>query len=139
MAMSKHVLLITNSSTDEEIALIKTTLEQTQDQLPIQLSLAHVVPNLPACYFNIPSMVLLTEQYYEEAKKYLTQVGETLKVSQHDQWLISGKMNTEILRLANKLKVQFILASRATISDLHIKFDKKHPLFLRSISAVGSL
>ena len=124
MSTPKHVLLVTNAVTDTEISLIHDALKQAaNDNLPIKLSLVHVIPNLPTCYFNIPSMGVLIEKYYDEAKHSLTQVGKHLGISKKDQWLISGKIRTEVLRLANKLKSSFILASSQQIHFIFCSWD----------------
>ena len=123
MGELKKVLIVTNSATDNEISEIKQALvEAAQKGIIIQLSLVHVIPTLPACYFNIPSIVLLAERYYEEAKQTLACVGNMLKIQQENQWLITGKIRTEVLRLASKLKCNFILASSKSLPDLHKNF-----------------
>src|SRR5476651_2044548 len=99
----KNVLVITNSTTEAEIAQIKMAIEQHQQNMPIKLHLVHVIPSLPTCYFNIPSTVLLAERYYDEAEKCLTSVGTALGVEKQNQWLITGRIKTEVLRLAGKL------------------------------------
>ena len=127
---SKNVLLVTNSATHEEIIQVKNAfLDAAQQGLRVRLSLVHVIPNLPTCYFNIPSMAQLAEQYYSEAKQCLTSAGEILSIAKRDQWLITGRIKTEVLRLANKLGTQFILAGSSNISDLHkgISFNKHNP------------
>lgn len=122
----KNVLLVTNATTNDEIMQIKNAFIQAHQQnFKIRLSLVHVIPTLPTCYFNIPSMVLLAERYYEEAKRSLTVVGETLGVAKRDQWLITGRIRSEVIRLANKLETNFILASSTTIQDLHASYFKK--------------
>lgn len=133
MDRAKHVLLVTNATTDGEVTLIKAAINQYQQQgMKIRLSLVHVIPNLPTCYFNIPSMVQLAEKYYEEAQRALTTVGHTLGISKNDQWLITGRIRTEVLRLASKLNTQFILASSTQIPELHqsamMKKEQNHML-----------
>lgn len=119
----KQVLLVTNSATEAEISEIKQSIIHAENHgIKIKVCLVHVIPTLPTCYFNIPSMVLLAERYYEEAKQNLTYVGNLLHIAQKDQWLISGRIRTEVLRLANKLKSSFILASSASVQDLHKTF-----------------
>lgn len=131
MVESKNVLLVTNSATDGEVLLIKEAFAHAKEQnLEIKLNLVHVIPSLPTCYFNIPSMVLLTESYYEEATHALTSIGQSLNVSKSDQWLITGKIRTEVLRLANRLHTNFILASSTSIQDLHKSF-----LFLKNVQS----
>jgi hypothetical protein len=126
MNESKNVLLVTNATTEEEINFIKTAVKN-QHGLSIKLSLVHVIPSLPTCYFNIPSTVLLAERYYDEAEKSLTSIGKVLGIEKKDQWLITGRIKSEVLRLANKLGAQFILASSSNISKLHKTTSKKEP------------
>lgn len=115
----KQVLIVTNAITDEEVNQIKQAFSaESTPTVDIKLSLVHVIPRLPTCYFNIPSMGILIEKYYDEAKESLTKVGEHLNVAKKDQWLISGKIRTEVLRLANKLGSSFILASAQQIQEL---------------------
>src|SRR6266567_7710947 len=115
MDTHKNILVVTNSIVEEEITQIKNAFFNNENNekmdLKIKLSLVHVMPTLPSCYFNIPSMVLLAERYYEEAKKSLTDVGQQLNISPKDQWLVTGRMRREVLQLANKLNTDFILAS----------------------------
>lgn len=119
MEKMKQVLIVTNSITDDEVVQIKKAFSnETAPALDIKLSLVHVIPHLPTCYFNIPSMGLLIEKYYDEAKASLSQVGQLLSIAKKDQWLISGKIRTEVLRLANKLNSNFILASAHQIQEL---------------------
>lgn len=119
MEQKKHVLLVTNAVTDEEITQIKEAVKTPQIvPISIKVSLVHVIPTLPTCYFNIPSMIMLADRYYQEARENLTRVGDELNVSKKDQWLIMGKMRTEVLRLAHKLNVQFILANTAHLMEL---------------------
>jgi hypothetical protein len=132
----KNVLLVTNAATDEEIKLVKDAFVHAgQKGMRIKLSLVHVIPNLPTCYFNIPSMAQLAEQYYGEAKQCLAAAGDALTISKKDQWLITGRVKTEVLRLANKLNANFILASSASIQDLHNTLTKdRQPTQIRNIN-----
>ena len=143
MSETKNVLLVTNSTTDGEIILIKEAINHAKAQnIDIKLSLVHVIPNMPTCYFNIPSMVLVAERYYEEATQTLTLISETLDVAKKDQWLITGRIRTEVLRLAQKLKTHFILASSTSIQDLHKSFlfaRRNDSTPIRSISSLVSM
>jgi hypothetical protein len=119
MDRKKQVLIVTNAITDEEVLQIgKAFSIENADAQQIKLTLVHVIPRLPTCYFNIPSMGILIDKYYDEAKQSLAQVGKHLNVPKKDQWLISGKIRTEVLRLANKLNASFILASAEQIQEL---------------------
>lgn len=119
MEQKRHVLLVTNAVTDEEVTQVKEAV-RTPQIVPVsfKVSLVHVIPTLPTCYFNIPSMIMLADRYYQEARENLTRVGDTLNVSKKDQWLIMGKVRTEVMRLASKLNVQFILANTAHLLEL---------------------
>lgn len=139
MSKTKNVLLVTNAATEKEILTVREAFTQAaQHGLNIRLSLVHVIPNLPTCYFNIPSMVLLTEQYYHEAKALLTSAGNTLGIARKDQWLITGRMKTEVLSLAEKLHAQFILASSISILDLHKTSHFKKESAFASIQSMGN-
>lgn len=119
MDRKKQVLIVTNAITEDEVTQIKKAFSpEHSPKVEIKLSLVHVIPRLPTCYFNIPSMGVLIEKYYDEAKQSLTHVGKHLSVAKKDQWLISGKIRTEVLRLANKLGSSFILASAQQIQEL---------------------
>ena len=138
MSEAKNVLLVTNGATEEEIHLIKEAIHQQHD-MPINVVLVHVIPSLPTCYFNIPSTVLLAERYYDEAEKCLTTIGKQLGVEKNHQWLITGRIKTEVLRLANKLKTQFILASSTTLSELHNALLSKRHLSAASVQSMSNL
>ena len=133
----RNILLVTNATTEDEIALIKAAIANQQN-LNIKLNLVHIIPTLPTCYFNIPSTVLLAERYYDEAEKCLTIVGDTLGVEKKDQWLITGRIKNEVMRLANKLKAQFILASSINIPELHKSLWSKNENST-SIQSISSL
>ncbi|OGT57982.1 MAG: hypothetical protein A3F43_06940 [Gammaproteobacteria bacterium RIFCSPHIGHO2_12_FULL_42_10] len=119
MEQKKQVLVVTNEMSDEEVIQIRNAFEKEATKWScMQLTLVHVIPRLPTCYFSIPTMGILVEKYYDEAKNTLTQVGKHLQVSRQDQWLISGGIRTEVLRLATKLGSSFILASARQIQEL---------------------
>jgi hypothetical protein len=119
MERNKQVLIVTNAMTEDEVLQIKRAFsEKTTPQMKIRVSLVHVIPHLPTCYFNIPSMGMLIEKYYDEAKQCLLQVGKHLSIAKNDQWLITGKIRTEVLRLASRLNSSFILASSQQIQEL---------------------
>jgi hypothetical protein len=141
MSAPRHILLVTNSTTEAEIAEIKQVMSAPAEKklFNIKLSLVHVIPPLPTCYFNIPSMVMLAERYYEEAKQSLACIGDMLSILQHDQWLITGKPRSEVLRLANRLNTHFILASSTIIPELHksFLFRKEHKTPIKNINQLS--
>ena len=124
---NKNVLLVTTSTNEVEITQIKQALNKYKEAgTNIKLSLVHVISNLPTSYFHIPSMVLLAKRYHDEEQKSLMMVGTELGVSKSDQWLITGNIRTEVLRLSRKLNSHFILAGAAIIKELHRSFLFKH-------------
>lgn len=134
MDKRKQVLIVTNAITEEEVMQIRKAFSSDfASKDDVKLSLVHVIPRLPTCYFNIPSMGMLIEKYYDEAKQSLNQVGKHLNVSNKDQWLISGKIRTEVLRLANKLGSSFILASAQQIQEL------QRSLFFKNIHQYAAI
>lgn len=138
----KQVLLVTNAISNAEMMEVKKALVRAPySNLHIKLSLVHVIPRLPTSYFNIPSMMLLVERYYEEAKDYLTRVGEGLDIKKQDQWLLAGKIKTEVLRLAKKTDSHFILASSQYLPELQeAGFKKEHNhTILSSMAPLTSL
>lgn len=118
MDNSKQVLIVTNSIMEEEVAQIRKAFSAEFAGTPVRLTLVHVIPRLPTNYFTIPAVGMLIQKYYDEAKSTLTTVGTRLGIAKNDQWLISGKIRTEVLRLANKLGSNFILASAQQITEL---------------------
>lgn len=131
MLKRKKVLLVTNSISDSELNEIKCAIAEPAHQVDVELSLVHVIPRLPMCYFNLPSIGLLLEKYYEEAKQCLSQVGLVLSIPQKNQWLVSGKTRTEVLRLAGKLQSDFVLASSEQIQEL------QRSLFFKNIEQLA--
>lgn len=126
---NKHqVLIVTNAITSNEISEIKHAFdEKFSHNMNIKLSLVHIIPRLPTCYFNIPAMGVLMEKYYLEARELLSHVGSHLDIPAKDQWLISGKARSEVLRLASKLGSSFVLAGAEQIKEL------QHSLFFKNI------
>jgi hypothetical protein len=122
----KQILIVTNAITDEEVLQISHAFPESASEENMKFSLVHVIPRLPTCYFNIPAMGMLIERYHDEAKQSLYQVGNMLNVNTHDQWLITGKIRTEVLRLANKIGSTFILASSQQIKELQRSLFFKH-------------
>lgn len=119
MDKKKQILIVTNAMTDKEVDQIKQAFSpEVKQSMDIKISIVHVIPHLPTCYFNLPSMGMLIEKYYEEARQSLFEVGKQLNIAKKDQWLITGKIRTEVLRLANKLSTDFILASAQQIQEL---------------------
>ena len=138
---NKNVLLVTNATNEIEIQQIKYAHIQSKNHgTVIKLSLVHVIPMLPVSYFHIPSMALLARRYSEEAQNTIAFIGNELNVPHCDQWLITGKIRMEVLRLAKKLNTHFILASSTSIQDLHKSFlFKQNKTPIKNINLIGDI
>ena len=133
MIKRKQILVVTNAITEDEVLQIKTAFDSELAPQNVKINLVHVIPYLPTCYYSIPSMGMLLERYFDQAKESLNQVGNHLGVAKKDQWLISGKIRTEVLRLANKLGSSFILASAQQIQEL------QRSLFFKNIHQYAAI
>lgn len=134
MDKNRQVLVVTNAITSDEVSEIKNAFDDKFAlNMNIKLSLVHIIPRLPTCYYNIPAMGLLMEKYYVEARELLNHVGSSLSIPMKDQWLISGKARSEVLRLANKLGSSFILAGAEQIKEL------QNSLFFKNIHQYESI
>jgi hypothetical protein len=66
MESRKQVLVVTNSITEDEVSKIHQAFSsECASKMDVKLSLVHVIPHLPTCYFNIPYMGMLVEKYYD--------------------------------------------------------------------------
>lgn len=140
MSDAKNVLMVTNSASEIEISEVRSAFTQANSKaLSIRLRLVHVIPSLPACYFNMPSMVRLAEHYYEEATRSLSAVGTALGVGKKDQWLITGKIRPEVLRLATRLETHFILAGKECIQELRQSFLLQNRSRLTPVQGIHTL
>ncbi len=134
MDRKKQVLIVTNEITEDEVVQIRQSVNSSYaPQINIQLTLVHVLPRFQSGYFNISSMNSLVERCYAEARRSLQEIGKRLGVAQKDQWLISGKIRTEVLQLANRLGSNFILASAQQIQDL------QRSLFFKNIHQYAAI
>ena len=85
MDKRKQILIVTNAITEEEVLSIKDAFSSDYaPKLQLNISLVHVIPRLPTCYFNIPSMGMFIEKYYDEAKQSLTTVVKRLRIAKND-------------------------------------------------------
>lgn len=128
----KQVLIVTNGVTEAELAKMKEAfIPKYAPKLDVKINLIHVIPPMPSCYFDIPSMSKLVENYYVEARAALDKIAAELQVGKVEQWLISGRIRIEVLRLANRLGDCFILAGAEQLEVL------QHSLYFKSIDQTG--
>lgn len=111
MTIYKHVLLAADFF--EQGDQVAQKAKQIAEQNQAQLSLVHVVDNLPitdpAYGPIIPFDVDLTQQLIEATKKHLSELGEKLGVPTERQWLEMGSPKLEIVRVAEENQVDLIV------------------------------
>lgn len=106
----KHILLAVDFSEHGKQASAKA--RQLAEQNQAQLSLVHVVENLPitdAAYGPIPFDVDLTQEWLDASKKRLADFGAALGVPEQQQWLEMGSAKLEIVRVAEENGVDLIV------------------------------
>lgn len=110
MNLYKHVLLAVDFYDQEQ--LVKIRARQLAEQNQAQLSLIHVVENLPitdAAYGPIPFDTDLTQEWLEASKRRLQKLGEELGIPEQRQWLEMGSAKLEIVRVAEENQVDLIV------------------------------
>lgn len=112
-----NVLLIINHATDEELQTVKNTFQKITADTPLRLHLLYVKPNMPTCYFHMPSMAGMSNECNIGAKASLNHAGEILEVPSTHQWLATGNASAETRKLAKRLNTSFIIAG----SIMHTK------------------
>jgi hypothetical protein len=140
MDEKKHVLIVTNSLSTVEIQQVNKTFNQMQSQgIKLKVSLLYVKPYFPTCYFHIPSMIALSEDFEEEAKETLKEIGEKLGTSVENQWIATGRIKSETLKIAATLGVDFILSSSSIHRELTQAFNFKRSRFALPIETADSI
>lgn len=119
MEDTRHILLLSNAlSESENISLVQSLKELRMDNPKLKISLLYVKPYFPTCYFHIPSMVTLSEEFEEEAKETLNNLGQRLNVTPEHQWIATGRVKPETLKIAATLGVDCILLSTSLHKEL---------------------
>ncbi len=136
----KHVLLVANALTMPEIEEVSASIHHMKSiGTDIKISLLYVKPYFPTCYFHIPSMIALAEDFEQEAKTLLTSLGERLELNADSQWIATGRVKPETLKLAATLQVDFILTSSSIHRELHQAFGFKNHRYTLPIHTIESL
>ncbi len=111
MTLYKHILLAADFF--EQGGQVAEKAKRIAEQNQAQLSLVHVVDNLPitdpAYGPMIPFDVDLTQELIEATKKRLAELGEKLGVPAERQWLEMGSPKLEIVRVAAENQVDLIV------------------------------
>ena len=107
----QHILMAVDFS--EHGQMVAEKAKQMAEQNQAQLSLLHIVDNLPitdASYGPIiPFDVDITEELMAAAKKRLASLADELGVPEDRQWLEIGSPKLEIVRIAEENNVDLIV------------------------------
>ncbi|ATG88665.1 universal stress protein [Methylomonas koyamae] len=111
MTLYKHILLAADFF--EHGGQVAEKAKRIAEQNQAQLSLVHVVDNLPitdpAYGPMIPFDVDLTQELIEATKKRLAELGQKLEVPVERQWLEMGSPKLEIVRVAEERQADLIV------------------------------
>lgn len=110
MKLYNHVLLAVDFYDNDKRVQTRARLIAEQNQA--QLSLVHVVENLPitdAAYGPIPFDVDMTQEWMEASKARLKTLGDELGVPEDRQYLEMGSAKMEIVRVADENAVDLIV------------------------------
>ncbi len=110
MSLYKHILLAVDFYDDDKLTKVKA--KQLAEQNQAQLSLIHVVENLPVtdiAYGPIPFDTDLAEEWMAASKQRLGLLGEELSVPEQRQFLEMGSAKLEIVRVAEENGVDLIM------------------------------
>lgn len=110
MTNYRHILLAADFS-DHGNQVAKTA-KQMAETYQAQLSVIHVVDNLPitdAAYGPIPFDVDFTQELLDNAKTRLTEFSAELQIPEDRQWLEMGSPKQEIVRVAEENQVDLIV------------------------------
>ena len=140
MEERKHILLVANTLPGTEAQLAQKGFDAMNlHGVQTTVSLLYVKPYFPTCYFHIPSMISLAEEFEREAKGILKNLGDTLGVPAENQWIATGRIRPETLKLAATLGVDFILASSEVHQELNQAFSFKKSRYSLPIMAIENL
>lgn len=136
----KHILLLANSLSSAESTQVQLTFDAMKKEgVQVKVSILYVKPYFPTCYFHIPSMVSLSEDFESEAKDSLRDIGRQLEVLPENQWIATGRVRPETLKIASTLGVDFILSSASLHKELSQSFTFKKNRFQLPIKTVDNL
>lgn len=112
MENRKHFLLLANILSKAEITQVQETINQMHKEgMNVKISVLYVKPYLPSSYLHMPSMMAVAEDFEQEAKESLHTIGEQMNIPAENQWIATGRVRPETLKIAATLGVDFILAS----------------------------
>lgn len=110
MSLYKHILLAVDFYEQEQQT--RTKAKQLAQLHQAQLSLVHVVENLPmtdVAYGPIPFDTDLSQEWLDASKRRLADLGRELGVPEERQFLEMGSAKLEIVRIAEEQAVDLIV------------------------------
>lgn len=102
----KHVLIIINEFKEPQVNGIKSILDTFREQ-GTRLSLMFAIPQIPAYYYQIPSMELMRAYLVQDAEKCLQKAGKILGIPSEHQWVEMGSFKTLITQAAHRVGADF--------------------------------
>lgn len=108
MENHKHVLIIINEFKEPQVKGVKGILDTFREQ-GAQLSLMFAIPQIPAYYYQIPSMELMRAYLVQDAEKCLQKAGQILGIPTEHQWVEMGSFKTLITQAAHRVGADFTL------------------------------
>lgn len=105
----KHILYATDLSDHEK--LIRARVKAVSEQNQSKVSIAHVVESMPVFmdmsgYLNTAEII---DRMRNESTNLVKKIGKDLEVDEADQHILVGSPKTDIVALADKLKVDLII------------------------------
>jgi len=102
----QHILLVASAYNGSRIQRLTSAIELFRDN-GAQFSLLYNIPQIPAYYYQIPSMQLLQQHLMKDAHTNIKRIGELLSVPPNRQWIEISSLKNSIVRTAEKLEADF--------------------------------
>lgn len=108
MENQQHILVVVTECNEQQLNQIQHTVELFR-QDGARFSLLFAIPQIPAYYYQIPSMALLKEDLVSEAEDCLQRMGKKLQITTEHQWIEMGNFKHIVTQTAHKLGITFTL------------------------------
>ena len=112
-----HALIIVNDLTPSDIMKLSKKAAGHYKKV----SLLYVKPNMPTCYFRLPSMATIEAHTRQEAVAALSYVGQRLHISKENQWCSTGPVKAQAKYLSKRLGADVILVTEKIYNQFSIK------------------
>jgi universal stress protein A len=105
--MYKHILFATDLTEDTDYLVTKVS--SIVKLVGAKLSLIHVVEPLPGYSYAYLGIEDIEGQLLNEARQSIVKLGETLKVTNSDQFVEIGPTKTKVLKIADDINADLII------------------------------